>query len=666
MSLIRGVPPCLTAMSKPIPHSQTVVIESIYPSLECGRHAIKRVVDEPLEVSADIFKDGHDVLSAVLKWRRTGSRNWSEAPMQPLDNDRWKAGCILSSAGRWEYLIEAWEDSYRSWKKSFLARWKGEDPDIAIEAMDGARLLAESAGRAREAGAADVATQLEDCARMLQTGPPGEIMDVLQSDELQALLDSYPDRALSTVSHAHPVIVERERARFSAWYEFFHRNAQGRSDQHSTFRDCVERLDDAKSMGFDVVYFPPIHPIGKTNRKGRNNTLNAGPDDVGSPWAIGSSAGGHKAVEPALGTLKDFVWLVGQARERDIDIALDFAVNCSPDHPYVKAHPDWFFQRSDGSIRCAENPPKKYQDIYPLNFHCADWKNLWKELISVVVFWVEKGVKIFRVDNPHTKPVAFWEQLISEVHRRDPEVIFLSEAFTRPRMMQALGKAGFTQSYTYFTWRTDKHELRDYASELTSTDMRWYYRGNFWPNTPDILPHELQNASTAKFRIRAALAATMSSCWGIYSGYELCEGQPLPGREEYLDSEKFQLRQRDWDAPGNIKSFIRELNRIRQAHPAMQLYDNLRFHDADHEQILCYSKATADFTDRLLCVVSLDAQHEAAAMVHLDLGALGLDGGRPYQVTDLMHGHTYQWNGPSNYVALNPHGVSMHLFEVKQ
>ena len=653
-------------MSKSIPHAPTVVIDDIYPSLECGRYPVKRVVGESLTVLADIFKDGHDVITAMVKWRKAGSRRWFESPMKPTDNDRWQGECSFAGVGRWEYVIEAWPDSYRAWKKAFFARWKGADPEIAIEALEGARLLIESAERARTAGAAEVATQLEDCAAMLKTVQPGEIMELLQSDELQSLLDQQHDRELATVSKAFPVIVERERARFSAWYEFFPRNALGRADKHSTFRDCVPRLDDAKDMGFDVIYFPPIHPIGLTNRKGKNNTLIAYAEDVGSPWAIGGKDGGHKAVEKALGTVADFEWLVGQAKERGLEIALDFAINCSPDHPYVKDHPDWFYLRPDGSIRYAENPPKKYQDIYPINFHCDDWKNLWRELISVVLFWVEKGVKIFRVDNPHTKPVAFWEELIATVHRADPEIIFLAEAFTKPRMMQILGKVGFTQSYTYFTWRTHKHEMQEYLHELTATDMRWYYRANFWPNTPDILPHELQNAPAAKFRIRAALAATLSSCWGMYSGYELCEGKPLPGREEYLDSEKFQLFTRDWNAPGNIKAFIRELNRIRREHPAMHLYDNLRFHRADHDQIMCYSKVTPDFKDRILCIISFDSEHEAASLVHLDLGAMGLDGSRPYQVTDLLHGQTYQWNGATNYVALTPNRVFMHLFEVKQ
>ncbi len=647
-------------------HAPTVVLENFYPCLEGGRHVVKRIVGEPLEVWCDAFTDGHVVMSAVLRWRLQGSRRWQEAPMKPVDNDRWHGRCEFSKVGRWEYVVEAWADSFKGWKKTFVVRVEAADPDVSVEALEGARLLREAAGRARGAGAAEAAAQLEEIADLLAGRPAAGLLDVLQSAELQALMDAFADRSLSTTSAPLGVIVERERARFSAWYEFFPRGAEGRADKHSTFRDCLPRLEDAKEMGFDVIYFPPIHPIGITARKGRNNTLTALPGDVGSPWAIGGPAGGHRAIEPQLGTLEDFVWLVGEAKNRGLEIALDFAINCSPDHPYVKEHPEWFYQRPDGSIRYAENPPKKYQDIYPLNFHCADWKNLWRELIDVVLFWVDKGVKIFRVDNPHTKPVAFWEELIKTVHRKDPEVIFLAEAFTKPRMMQVLGKIGFSQSYTYFTWREDKAGLTQYASELSQGEMRWYYRGNFWPNTPDIHPYYLQNAPASVFRLRAALAATLSSSWGLYAGYELCENQPLPGREEYLDSEKFELKQRDYNAPGNIKGFIGRLNRLRREHRALQLYDNLVFHAADHGEMLCYSKCTPDFEDRLLCVVSLDGHRTVAGLVHLDLAALGLDPSRPYQVHDLMHGQTYEWSGADNYVELNPHGTSMHLFAVRQ
>lgn len=647
-------------------HAPTVVIDSFYPCLEGGRHAVKRIVNEPLDVWCDIFTDGHVILTAVLKWRLAGTRRWFEAPLEPMENDRWHGRCAFESPGRWEYAVEAWVDTYRVWKKTFAIRVQAADPDVPVEALEGARLLREAGQRARAAGAADCGAQIEDIADLLTKLPAQELMEVLLSPDLQALLDRYPDRALSTTSMTLRAVVERERARFSAWYEFFPRGAEGRSDKHSTFRDCLPRLDDAKAMGFDTIYFPPIHPIGITARKGKNNTLVAYEGDVGSPWAIGGPAGGHREVEPQLGTVDDFVWLVGEARKRGLEIALDFAINCSPDHPYVKDHPDWFYQRPDGSIRYAENPPKKYQDIYPLNFHCDDWKNLWRELIDVVLFWVDKGVKIFRVDNPHTKPVAFWEELISAVHRKDPSVIFLSEAFTKPKMMQALGKVGFSQSYTYFTWREDKAGLTEYAKELTQGEMRWYYRGNFWPNTPDIHPFYLQNAPASMFRLRAALAATLSSSWGMYAGYELCENKPLPGKEEYLDSEKFELKQRDYNGPGNIKSFISRLNHIRRDNAAMHLYDNLVFHSADHGQMMCYSKSTPDFRNRILCVVSLNGHQPVAGMVHLDLQALGLDPARPYRVSDLMHSQSYEWRGADNYVSLNPDGTSLHIFKVEQ
>jgi starch synthase (maltosyl-transferring) len=647
-------------------HAPTVVIENFYPCLEGGRHPIKRVIDEPLDVWCDIFKDGHDVMTAVLRWRLAGTRRWFEAPMKPLENDRWQGQCRFEKAGRWEYVVEAWGDTFRSWKKTFVVRVQAKDPDVPIEAQEGARLLREAGKRARAAGVAVAATQLEDCADLLTSMKPGDIMDVLMSDEMQSLMDQFPDRDQSTTSDTLRVIVERDRARFSAWYEFFPRGAEGRADKHSTFRDCLGRLDHAAHMGFDVIYFPPIHPIGITARKGKNNTLTAQSGDVGSPWAIGGPAGGHRAIEPALGTEKDFVWLIKEAKKRGLEIALDFAINCSPDHPYVKEHPEWFYKRPDGSIRYAENPPKKYQDIYPINFHCDDWRNLWKELIDVVQHWVDLGVKIFRVDNPHTKPVAFWEELIATIQRKDPDVLFLAEAFTKPKMMQVLGKIGFTQSYTYFTWREDRHALTEYASELTRSDMRWYYRANFWPNTPDILPEHLQNAGPQMFRIRAALAATMSSTWGMYSGYELCENDPYPGKEEYNHSEKYELKQRDYNKPGNITAFIRILNLIRRDNPALHLYDNLSFHGSDHGQILCYSKATPDFSNRILCVISHDSHHPAGGMVHLDLAALGLDGSRPFKVTDLLHNQSYEWKGADNYVGLNPHGTSMHLFKVEQ
>ncbi|MEI6534855.1 MAG: alpha-1,4-glucan--maltose-1-phosphate maltosyltransferase [Verrucomicrobiaceae bacterium] len=648
-------------MDKPS-HAPTVVIENFYPAIN---GLIKRVVNEPMDVYVDIFKDGHDVISAILKWRPQGGTRWHHAPVQPLENDRWRGRCALPKSGRWELVVEAWPDSYRAWKKYFKAKSDANDPELSIEAREGAKLLNEAAKRARAAGSADAANELDELSDLLRTLESRDLMEVVLSEDLQAILDRYPDRSMSTVSQPLRVVVERERARFSAWYEFFPRSAEGREDRHSTFRDCIARLDDAKSMGFDVIYFPPIHPIGVTGRKGKNNSLITVPGDVGSPWAIGSAQGGHRSIEPALGTMEDFEWLVQEARNRGMEIALDFAINCSPDHPYVKEHPDWFHQREDGTIRYAENPPKKYQDIYPLNFHCQDWKELWGDLIDVVQFWVQHGVKIFRVDNPHTKPVAFWETLIAQVQKRDPEVLFLAEAFTQPNMMRMLGKIGFSQSYTYFTWRESKQELTEYATELTQGDMRWYYRANFWPNTPDILPHHLQNADAATFKIRAALAATLMPSWGIYSGYELCENAPLPGREEYLDSEKYQLKAREWNGPNNIKGFIRELNRARNENAALQFYDNLKFHQADAPQIIAFSKCTTDFGNRILVIINLNPHATEGSMIHVDTAALGLSGDARYKVRDLLHGNLYEWSGSNNYVSLDPKATFMHLFRIE-
>ena len=643
----------------------TCVIENFYPALGAPNYLIKRVVGEPLSIYADIFTDGHVILCAVLKWRLIGSTRWFESTMHALPNDRWEGQCSFPASGRWEYTIEAWADEWLTWKKHFKAKFDADDPELSIEAREGARLLEAATLRARAAGASDSAAELEDLAEMLRKlKTDKDLMDVLLAADLQAILDRFQDRTLSTTSQVFGVSVERERARFSAWYEFFPRSAEGRGDKHSTFRDCLPRLDDAKAMGFDVIYFPPIHPIGVTNRKGKNNTLVTVPGDVGSPWAIGAATGGHRHIEPQLGTIEDFVWLIGEAKARGMEIAMDFALNCSPDHPYVKEHPDWFFQREDGSIRYAENPPKKYQDIYPLNFHGPTWRALWRELIDVVIFWVDKGVKIFRVDNPHTKPVSFWEILIAEVQAHDPDVLFLAEAFTKPRMMQGLGKVGFSQSYTYFTWRETKHELTEYATELTQSEMRWYYRGNFWPNTPDILPHHIQNQGPAIFKIRAALAALLCSNWGMYSGYELCENKPFPGREEYLDSEKFQLVQRDWNAPGNIKGFIRAINRARHENAALQLYDNLRFHSADHDNIIVFSKVTPDLGNRVLIIINLDPHASSSGMIHLDMGALGLAHDSSFKVHDVLHGMSYDWHGAHNYVSLDPRGTFMHLFSI--
>jgi starch synthase (maltosyl-transferring) len=642
----------------------SVVIENLQPLIDGGRYPVKRIIGEDLVVEADIFKDGHDVVAAILKWRVLGKRVWRETPMNFVDNDRWRGVCTLYDEDIHEYTVEAWTDAFRSWQAEFAKKFEAGISDLRSEALEGAALVGAAARRARDR--ADRARLLE-FSEQIATGANSEIRVIAQSGELEVLMATYPDRSAATLYVPAPrVVVDRSAALFGAWYEFFPRSAEGRGDRGSTFRDCLPRVEDAKAMGFDVIYFPPIHPIGHTNRKGRNNSVTCEPGDPGVPWAIGSQAGGHKAVEPSLGTLADFEWLEKEVRKRGMEIALDFAINCSPDHPYVKEHPDWFYKRPDGTIKYAENPPKKYEDIYPLNFRCENWRELWAEMKSIVLFWAKRGVRIFRVDNPHTKPVAFWEYLIKGVREKYPDAIFLSEAFTRPKMMKALTKAGFNQSYTYFTWRNSKRELTEYFTELTQTEMDEYFRPNLWPNTPDILPFVLQEGGRPAFMIRVALAATLSPLYGIYSGYELCENEALPGREEYLDSEKYQYKERDWNAAGNIKEWIARLNKIRKENRALQLYTNLRFHDADNDAILFYSKMTAARDNIILVIVNLDPHRKQNSFVYVPIESFGQMESDVYQVQDLLSDATYTWHGRRNYVDLDPEIQPAHIFLVRR
>ncbi len=642
----------------------SAVIENLQPLVDGGRYPIKRVVGEDLVVEADIFKDGHDVVAAVLKWRTLGKRHWGETPMTFVDNDRWRGVCTLYDSAIYEYTVEAWTDTFRGWQREFTAKFEAGVSPLRSEAMEGAALLKAAAQRAHDP--ADAARLLELSDRICAVAN-SEINDIAQSRELEVLMATYPDRSGATQYAPSPrLLVDRPAAQIGAWYEFFPRSAEGRSDRGSTFRDCLPRVDDAKAMGFDVIYFPPIHPIGHTNRKGRNNSVTSEPGDPGVPWAIGSEAGGHKAVEPALGSLADFNWLQEEVRKRGMEIALDFAINCSPDHPYVKEHPDWFYKRPDGSIKYAENPPKKYEDIYPLNFRCENWPELWAEMKSIVLFWAEHGVRIFRVDNPHTKPVAFWEYLVTGVRDKYPDALFLAEAFTRPKMMKALAKAGFTQSYTYFTWRNSKRELTEYFTELTQTEMSEYFRANLWPNTPDILPFVLQDGGRPAFMTRIVLAATLSTLYGIYSGYELCENKALPDREEYLDSEKYQWKERDWDAPGNIKDWIARLNKIRKENRALQFYDNLRFYGADNDAILFYGKMTAARDNIIFVIVNLDPHRKQSAYVDVPIDQFGQMEGDIYQMHDLLSDRRYIWRGRRNYVELDPEIQPAHIFRVRR
>ena len=642
----------------------SAVIENVQPLLDGGRYPIKRIVGEDLVVEADIFKDGHDVVAAVLKWRVLGKPAWRETPMIFVDNDRWRGVCTLYDEDIHEYTVEAWTDTFRSWQQEFIKKFEGGISDLRSEALEGAAIVGAAAGRARDRADQE---RLLEFSEQISTSANSEIYAIAQSGELEVLMATYQDRSDAAQYDPAPrVVVDRSAALFAAWYEFFPRSAEGRSDRGSTFRDCLLRVDDAKAMGFDVVYFPPIHPIGHTNRKGRNNSITCEPGDPGVPWAIGSEAGGHKAVEPALGTLADFDWLQKEVGKRGMEIALDFAINCSPDHPYVKEHPDWFYKRPDGTIKYAENPPKKYEDIYPLNFRCENWRELWAEMKSIVLFWAEHGVRIFRVDNPHTKPVAFWEYLIKGVREKYPHTIFLSEAFTRPKMMKALAKAGFNQSYTYFTWRNSKQELIEYFTELTQTEMSEYFRPNLWPNTPDILPFVLQEGGRPAFMIRALLAATLSPLYGIYSGYELCENKALPDREEYLDSEKYQFKERNWNAPGNIKDWIARLNKIRKQNRALQLYSNLRFYHAENDAILFYGKMTAARDNIILVVVNLDPFRKQHSFVDIPIEQFGQMESDEYRVEDLLSGATYTWRGRQNYVELDPAIQPAHIFLVRR
>ena len=642
----------------------TVVIENVEPSLDGGRYPIKRVIGQVLKVSADIFKDGHDQLSAVLKWRKVNDPDWYQTPMRQSENDRWEGLCHFIENALHEYTIEAWEDRFKSWQVEYGKKYGAGNTELQTELEEGAIFIQQAAGRA---GRKQDKERLSVFAKQLKNADAHLGAQLAKNPELTGLMAAWPDLVLSTELTPYlKVVVDRPEALFAAWYEFFPRSAEGKPDSGSKFRDCLTRIDDAKAMGFDVIYFPPIHPIGFTKRKGKNNSVTCEPGDPGVPYAIGSQFGGHKAIEPELGTLEDFDWLVGEVHARGMEIALDFAINCSPDHPYVKEHPEWFFHRPDGTIKYAENPPKKYEDVYPLNFYNSDWRNLWEEMKDVILFWVRHGVRIFRVDNPHTKPNAFWEWLISGIQREYPDVIFLSEAFTRPKMMKALAKGGFTQSYTYFTWRTSKWDLTEYLTELTHSEMKFYFRGNFFTNTPDILPFHLQTGGRPAFMMRAVLATTLTTVYGIYSGFELCENVAMPGREEYLNCEKYQFKERDWNAPGNIKDYITTLNRIRKTNRALREYENLRFHTIENEQILFYSKATEGLDNIILVMVNLDPHNTQSGFAYVPIESFQIDAAEPYQVEDLITGERFTWRGARNFVMLEPNSRPAHIFRVRR
>ena len=638
-----------------------VIIQNVYPELNGGRYPVKREVGDALVVEADIIKEGHDVMAAVLKYREASEIAWREAPMRFLENDRWRSEFPLEKNGRYRYTIEAWPDAFESWRHDLEKRLDVEQA-VTLELQEGRDLVAQAAERAPGADR----KQLEQAlTRFDQMSEDADRIDLLLTPTLRRLMARNPDRSLASVYEKElEVIVDRVAARYAAWYEMFPRSQGTVEGRGATFKDCERRLPEVRGMGFDVVYFVPIHPIGKINRKGPNNNPVAGPHDPGSPYAIGSDEGGHKAVNPELGTLDDFRQFVAKCHEMDMEVALDFAIQCAPDHPYVKAHPDWFKWRPDGTIKYAENPPKKYQDIVPVQFYGPHQDELWREWRDVVLFWVDQGVKIFRVDNPHTKPIPFWEWLIREVQDTHPDVIFLSEAFTRPKLLQTLAKAGFSQSYTYFTWRNFKQELTDYLAELTQSECKEFLRPNFFPNTPDILPQFLQTGGRPAFMIRFVLAATLSSVYGIYNGFELCEAAALPGKEEYLDSEKFQHKVWDWDRAGNIKDLITAINRIRQENPALQELENLRFHPADDDNVLFYGKSTFDGDNRVFVAVNLDPFEPHQAVLDFPLEEMGIRPNQTFQVEELLTGRKHLWRGRRHTVDLDPQTNPAEIYRI--
>jgi len=642
-----------------------VVIEDVRPAVDAGRHPIKRALGTTVHVSAAIFKDGHDTIRARLLVKPPGAdaeRSLSAIPLEyRFDPDRWHASFVADTLGRWQYAVEAWPDAYGSWQ-SDLRKRVAAGQNVAAELLEGAILLERAARRARAAAKSKLAAAARVLAGKDKAAIEARIERALDP-ALLALVDFPLEEAERTRSDAFEMIVDREAAVFSAWYEMFPRSQTDDPSRHGTFADAAERLPDLADLGFDVVYLPPIHPIGRTHRKGPNNSRTSSPGDVGSPWAIGAAEGGHTAVHPDLGTLADFEAFVRKAHDNGMEVALDFALQCSPDHPWVGEHPDWFFRRPDGSIHYAENPPKKYEDIYPLNFWCEDRQGLWEACRDILLFWIDCGVKIFRVDNPHTKPFAFWEWCLADVQARHPDTVFLAEAFTRPNRMKALAKLGFNQSYTYFTWKNSKWELNELMSDLAQGEMAEYYRPNFFANTPDILHEYLQRGGRAAFRVRLLLAATLSPIYGIYSGFELCENVPVrQGSEEYLNSEKYEVRARDWKAPGNIRNDLRLINGLRRKHPALRQLTNLEILDVANERVFCFRK-WAD-GDELLCVVNLDPYAAQEATVPVPLEKLGLSADTPFPIEDLLTGERYTWRGRDNYVRLDPAVRVAHLLRL--
>jgi starch synthase (maltosyl-transferring) len=644
-----------------------VVIERVSPEINGGYFPSKRVVGESVVVSADIFSDGHDSLSTRLLYRHAADPAWTAVPMTPMVNDRWRSEFTVTKMGSYVYTVEGWVDHFRTWQRDIKKKYETGD-DLRIDLMTGLALIAKTISRATDDNALREITLLKDQFEKAVGRSDAEAVALALGQNLTELIERYPDRSFAaTYDKELEVVVDVPKALFSTWYEFFPRSVPTTKGGHGTFKDCEKFIPYIKKMGFDVIYLPPIHPIGKTKRKGKDNATVTEPDDVGSPWAIGSQEGGHDAVHPDLGTIEDFERFVKKAKEQDIDVALDLALQCSPDHPYVKQHPEWFRWRPDKTVQYAENPPKKYEDIYPLNFETEEWKALWEEIRRVVRFWIAKGVRIFRVDNPHTKPFVFWQWLINDIRKEHPKVFFLAEAFTRPKIMYRLGKVGFAQSYTYFTWRYTKREFVEYLTELTRSDLRDLYRPTFWPNTPDILPEHLQYGGRPAFIMRYILAATLSSNIGIYGpAFELCVNEAVPGKEEYLHSEKYEIKKWDLDDPKSLRNVITRINRIRQENRALQTTWNLEFYETDNENLMCYGKNTEDGENSLVVVVNLDPFHTQSGWVKIPVRELGLGERQPYLMHDLIGDDKYIWEGGRNFVEINPQVMPGNIFRIRK
>jgi starch synthase (maltosyl-transferring) len=668
-----------------------VVVDRVAPQIDGGRFPIKRTLGETVRVTADMFADGHDLLTGVVKYRHVAAE-WTDVPLTRLDNDAWEGTFAVDRLGNWEYTVEGWIDRFGSWLRALIAKAEAGQ-DVSSELLEGAELVQTAAGRLnqgpdrlkpappeadglnrveRTSGGAgfrrpDDNLRLLEIADKLRSNLPQRVRVAAARDpELRVLMDARPDRSASaTCERTLRIVVDPVIARYGSWYEMFPRSCTPDPTRSGTFREAEARLPDIAEMGFDVLYLPPVHPIGRTHRKGRNNSVSATPADPGSPWAIGAEEGGHTAIEPGLGTMQDFDRFVRVANRLGLQVALDIAFQASPDHPWVREHPEWFKHRPDGTIKYAENPPKKYQDIYPIDFESQNWESLWVALRDVFLFWIAHGVKIFRVDNPHTKPFRFWEWCIAEIQQTHPDTVFLSEAFTRPKVMRYLAKAGFSQSYTYFTWRNHALALREYLTELTRTELQEYMRPNFFANTPDILNEYLVTGGRPAFEVRLILAGTLAASYGIYSGFELCENVPVrPGSEEYLDSEKYQIKPRDYNAPGNLKELIARVNEIRRTHPALQQNATLAFYGTDTPQLLCYGKTTGD--DRVYVVASTDPHWEQTGWVQFPTWEVGLGPRDPYVLEDLLDGARYAWTGEWNFVRLGPGSRMAHIFVLRR